>query len=245
YSVIANKDIEILGEFGVGSVKEIESKNGSVYIKGGIAGKNKAVIRSSKDLYTKFISDATVYCDGTVHVGYYCLNSTIYANQLFIESAGGKIIGGSIQATQKIAVPYLGNPGEKRTRISVEGFDRKLIKTELEKQQSYMETAKLKLNKAKQLFSIYAGTIDTGSRQYAEYEAARETYFSLRDEMIALEKDLKALISCFKVKGEGEISISKKLYPNTVLEMKKLIIEIRKETLATCYFLQEGEIRKI
>ena len=66
FSVAANKDVEILGNFGIGSVKEIESRCGSVYIKGGIAGKNKAVVKSTRDLYTKYVSDATILCDGDV-----------------------------------------------------------------------------------------------------------------------------------------------------------------------------------
>jgi uncharacterized protein (DUF342 family) len=32
FSVLANKDIEILGVLGIGSVKEILSRNGSIYI---------------------------------------------------------------------------------------------------------------------------------------------------------------------------------------------------------------------
>ncbi len=39
FSVLATENIQILGEMGIGSVDFIESKNGDVYIKGGIAGK--------------------------------------------------------------------------------------------------------------------------------------------------------------------------------------------------------------
>jgi len=56
FSVVAVKDVEILGTIGIGSVKEVVSKEGSIYIKGGIAGKNKAVIKAKKDVYTKYIS---------------------------------------------------------------------------------------------------------------------------------------------------------------------------------------------
>jgi len=54
FSVVAVKDVEILGTIGIGSVKEVVSKEGSIYIKGGIAGKNKAVIRQ-KRMFTQNI----------------------------------------------------------------------------------------------------------------------------------------------------------------------------------------------
>lgn len=245
FIVAAKNDIEILGEFGIGSVKEVVSRNGSVYIKGGIIGKNKAVIRSSKDLYTKFISDATIICEGIVHIGFYCLNSNITAKQVIIDSNKGQIIGGVIQAEQKVAASYLGNTGEKRTQIIVSGFNRKEVKDNLDQLQKQMEVAKNKLTKAKQVFSIYSYTIDSGSKQYKEFEAAKENYFMLKDEVKKLEIELKSIIKCFKVKGEGEIDVSKRAYPNTILEINRIIKEIRKETLSTCYYLNEGEIREI
>ena len=63
-------DLEILGEYGVGAADKISSTDGNIYIKGGIAGKNKAMVRC-KNLYVKFLSDITVECDGNVYVGFY------------------------------------------------------------------------------------------------------------------------------------------------------------------------------
>jgi uncharacterized protein len=245
FTVAAKNDIEILGQFGIGSVKEVVSRHGNISINGGIAGKSKAIVRSSKDIYTKYISDATVICEGIVYVGYYCMNSNIIAKQLIIESGKGQIIGGRVHVEQKVSVASIGNTGEKRTQIIVTGFNRKELKDQLEKLQSSIERAKVKLSKAKQLFSIYSYTIETGSRQFEEYEAARDNYFSLKDEVKLLENELKTLLKCFKVKGEGEISITKRVYPNTVIEMKGNIKEIKKEALASCFFLQEGSIREI
>jgi uncharacterized protein (DUF342 family) len=245
FTVAAKNDIEILGQFGIGSVKEVVSRHGNISINGGIAGKSKAIVRSSKDLYTKYISDATVICEGIVYVGYYCMNSNIIAKQLIIESSKGQIIGGRIQVEQKVSAAFIGNAGEKRTQIVVTGFDRKVLKDQLEQLHKSIELAKTKLVKAKQLFSIYSYTIEAGSKQYNEFEAAKENYFNLKDTVKNLETELKTLLKCFKVKGEGEIDISKRAYPNTVIEMKGEIKEIKKEKLTSCYFLQDGLIREI
>lgn len=245
FSVAAKNDVEILGEFGVGSVKEIISRKGNVCIKGGIAGKNKAVVRSTKDIFTKFISDATIECDGSVHIGYYCMNSNIKAKQVIIESNKGKIIGGVIEAEQKVEAAYIGNVGEKRTQIIVHGFNRSEVKAELEKLQLNLEQAKANLAKAKQYFAIFSQDLAPDSNTFTESEAARERYFEARDRVKHLELEIKALMKCFRVRGEGEVNITKRVYPNTMIEIKGLVEEIREEAIGNCFVYLDNDIRKL
>ncbi len=242
FSVVADKDVEILGNFGIGSVKEIESRCGSVYIRGGIAGKNRAVVKSTRDLYTRYVSDATILCDGDVHISSYCLNSNIMARQVIVESPGGQIIGGNIQADMRVAAPFIGNAAEKRTTVSVRGYDRKLLKTTLEQLQEELLTLKSKLARSRQEVFIYSYPHKAGEAGcMEEYEKAREAYIKLKDGVHCLEKELRTVAGYLRIKGEGEISIFKKVYPNTLLEIKNGKKEIRQETLATCFYVQNGE----
>ena len=245
FSVAAKNDVEILGEFGVGSVKEVVSRKGNICIKGGIAGKNKAVVRSTKDIYTKFISDATIECSGSVYIGYYCMNSNIKAKQVIIESNKGKILGGVIEAEQKVESAYIGNAGEKRTQIIISGFNRGAVKADLETLQIKLEEAKVHLAKAKQLFAIFSQELDSNSAVFKESEIARERYFEARDKVRLLELEAKALMKCFKVKGEGEVNITKRVYPNTMIEIKGLVEEIREEAFGSCFVYLDNDIRKI
>ncbi len=244
FSVVANKDVEILGNFGVGSVKEIESRGGSVYIKGGIAGRNKAVVKSTRNLYTKYVSDATILCEGDVHIGFYCLNSNIVAKQVIVESPKGQIIGGNIQADMRVAAPFVGNTAEKRTMISVRGFDRKLLKETLEQSQEKLLALKSKLARAKQEVFIYSCSHEVNAGQLEEYEKSREAYLKLKDEVSGLENELRTITGHLRIRGEGEISIHKKVYPNTLLEIKGETKEIRRETLSTCFYVQNGELKE-
>ncbi len=245
FSVAAKDDIEILGEFGIGSVKEVVSRGGNILIKGGIAGRNKAVVRSTKDIYTKYISDATVICSGIVYVGYYCLNSNISAKQVVVESGKGKIIGGIIEAEQKVEAAYIGNGHEKRTQIRILGFDRSKMKEELDKLQESMVKARVSLSKAKQLFAVYTNSIENGSKQYKEYETVRERYFSLKDEVKRFENQIRTMQKYFRVKGEGEVNVLKRIYPNTMLQIKNEIKEIRKEYIASCFYIQDLVIKEM
>lgn len=245
FSVAARDDIEILGEFGVGSVKEVVSRGGNILIKGGIAGRNKAVIKSTKDIYTKYISDATVICSGIVYVGYYCLNSNIRAKQVIVESSRGRIIGGKIEAEQKVEAAYIGNEHENRTEIIVAGFDRSKMKEELDNLNESLIRARMELSKAKQLFALYNNSPLNTSKQFKDYESIRDKYFECKDRIKQLENEIKKIKKYFQVKGEGEVNILRKVHPNTMIQIKSDIKEIRKSILAPCFFIQDMEIKEL
>ena len=245
FSVEARKDIEILGDFGLGSVKGIESKEGSIFIKGGIAGKNKAVIRSRKNIYTKFVSDTTIICEGSVHIGFYCLNSTIKAKEVILDSPRSQIIGGSIEAEIKVAASIIGASSEKRTIVIVTGFNRKTLKSNVDKLTETIESVKLELVKAKQEVAVYTNTSGLSKDQIMVFERIKGNYFDIREKLRLLEEERKMMIGYLKTAGDGEISALKKIYPNTMLEIKGKIKEINKPLLGTKFYVQDGEIKEM
>ncbi|MEN6315059.1 MAG: FapA family protein [Clostridiaceae bacterium] len=245
FSVSATKDIEILGDYGVGTVKEINSSGGSIYIKGGIAGKNRAVIRSKRNIFTKFVSDTAIICDGSVHIGFYCLNSKIRAKEVILDSAKGQIIGGNIDADIRVVASTIGSVSEVRTCISVAGFDRMFLKSSLDRIETDIEKMKARLAKAKQEVSVYGNVKDLTREQVLVYEKIRDEYFAIRDGLKNLEEERKTLTGYLRAHGEGEISILKKVYPNTKLEIKKIAKEITAPATSVCFYVQDGEIKEL
>ncbi len=245
FSVAARKDIEILGDFGLGSVKDIVSNEGSIYIKGGIAGKNKAVVRSKKDIYTKFVSDTTIICDGSVHIGFYCLNSSIKAKEVILDSPKGQIIGGTIQAEIRVVASTIGSSGEKRTYISVAGFDRSTLKAQMEKLITDIELAKSEMTRAKQEVSVYTNVSGLTREQMNVYERIKDRFFEIKDRVKHLEDERKAIAGYLRTRGEGEISVLKRIYPNSVLEIKRIIREIYRPVMSTSYYVQDGEMKEL
>jgi uncharacterized protein (DUF342 family) len=245
FSVYADNDIEILGDFGIGSVKEITSRNGSIYVKGGIAGKNKAVIRSDKDIYTKFISEATVICKGKVHVGLYCMGSNIIAKEVVIDSPKGQIIGGNIQAEVSISVTNVGSKNERKTCLTISGFSRSDFKERLQNVSAEIVTLKDNMTKCKQEMNIYASAMERDKSMAVVYEGFRDRFFEMRDDLVKLEDEKKALTRYLKVKGEGEISINKKAYPGTVIEMRGNVQEINNEVSNITFYIIDNTIKYI
>jgi len=245
YSVASTKDIEILGEYGVGSVKEITSSEGSIYIRGGIAGKGKTIIRCKKNLYLKYVADADIICDGSVHVGFYCLNSNITAKEVILDSMKGQIMGGSINAEIRVVAAIIGSPSEKRTYISVKGFDRNSLKKKLDELEIKIEALKVEATKYKQQLAIFSNLYDGGKVQKEQFDAINEKYNSLKEELSEVEENKRNIVNYLKTKGEGEIFILKKAFPNTVLEIKRLQKELHKPVLRVSYFYHEGTVKEI
>lgn len=245
FAVAAMEDIEILGDYGVGSVKEIVSRKGSVYIKGGIAGKNRAVIKSKKDIYTKFVSDATIICEGRVHIGFYCLNSNIIAKEVILDSMKGQIIGGSIQAEIKVVASIIGSPSEKRTHIAVKGFNRQDMKHRLDELTESAANAKNNLNRVKQELATYPSVRDLDESQKIKYEKTQEIFSRLKADMKSLDDERKSVANYLRTRGEGEVSVLKRAYPGTVIELRRNIKELSSTVLSTTFYLQDSEIKSI
>lgn len=216
FAVIADENIQIEGDMGIGAVELIESRNGDIYIKSGIAGRHKAVIRAKGNVYTKFASDCTIYAEGTVNIGYYAFNCNIFAKDVVFEAPNSRLIGGETTAEIKVTVGEIGSKSTPKTVVQIQGFERaklkedytnidEAIKTLMERTSSGLEKAGDKLKKLKAIKQVYANYL--------------------------------------KVKGEGEICATHKVYPNVTLGIRDLQILIHEEKRLgiDCYY-EDGSI---
>ncbi len=245
FSVATTKDIEILGEYGVGNVKEIKSHEGSIYIKGGIAGKGKTKVICKKNLYLKYVADADIVCEGTVHVGFYCINSNITAKEVIIDSMKGQIMGGVINAEIKVVSAIFGSPSEKRTTVSVKGFNRMELKAGFDELAEKIERLKAEINKLKQQISAASNSYAGGQARKEELENLNERYGKLKVALSEMEEQRINISGYIKTKGEGEIAVLKKAFPNTLLEIKKIQKEITAPVLRVSYYYSEGNLKEM
>jgi len=243
FSVYAQNDIEILGDYGAGGINEIESKGGSIFIKGGIAGKNKAIIRSRKNIYTKFVSDSCIICEGIVHIGFYCLNSTIIAKQVILDSPKGQIIGGNIKAEISVIASIIGSTREIRTNIYVKGFNRASVKDSLESLVISIAEYKKKLIKVGYEMSLRSVS-DNDNNQNKDLDIIKENFYEIKKKIHELEEEKRLISTYLKTRGEGEVTIIKKAYPNTKIEINGAAIDINKPITGTTYYYLNDTINE-
>ncbi len=228
FSVEATKDIEINGQYGLSNIKSLVSTEGSIYIKGGVSAREKVEIQAAKHIYVKFADNVHILCGGTAHIGYYSLNSNILAKNVVFDSSDGRVIGGSIKSEIHVSVPYCGSDKERRTTIEVTGFDRKSLLDRLDKVLHEISVKRTEQKKVKQQ-NIF------GSDNSSDL-------FILREEIKALEEERKALSFYLKTKGNGEIEISKRIYPNCAIILGGNSIEITESLMNATFILKNGEI---
>ena len=245
FSLEASKDIEINGELGLGNIKSITSTGGSIYIKGGIASKGKSEIRAANDVFTKFADHTDIICGRSAHLGFYCINSNITATEVIIDSSNGHIIGGTIKASIKIVSPHIGSQAEKKTVIELTGFNRQTLVDKLDsifRRISELKALQLKL---KQLVASIDSNAQMNSFQKKDYLDNCEKLYNVKDELKELEEERKNTAEYLKTKGEGEITVSKKVFPNCTFIMQQRVMEISSPLTAVTFYIQDGQIKQL
>ncbi len=122
--VLTGFDLHSEKSIQVGGIVEgakIEAK-GNVIIRGGIQGKEKAVIDSNADITARFISNATTNSLGNTVVESEIVNSKVWAGgQVFVTGHPGNIVGGEINADSDVVANSIGSELWIKTIIRIGG----------------------------------------------------------------------------------------------------------------------------
>ncbi len=223
FSVIAKNDISIQGNMGLGVVDKVISREGSIYIKGGVFGKNISVIEAKKSVFVKYCNACTITAGEDINVGFYSLDSNLKAKKVIMDPIHGKVIGGTINAEIQVIAGVIGNKAEKKTYITVSGFDRLAIKKEFEQLLEKYKVMLTEVNKVKHQIEQFEH--NTSGAEYVnsgEYNQYLRKYEDILEGIRMLDEYRKRLQQILETKGEGEVGISTAAYPETVIEIKNM-----------------------
>jgi uncharacterized protein (DUF342 family) len=116
FKIRAAGDIRVLG--GV-EAAELEA-DGSIEITAGIVGQNKARVKAGKNVKSSFIQDATVEASEDITVTQSIMHSTIRAGRAVnCNGSKGLIVGGTIQAGERVIARTIGNSMATVTVVEV------------------------------------------------------------------------------------------------------------------------------
>lgn len=223
FSVVAKNDISIQGSMGLGVVDKIISKEGSIYIKGGIFGKNTSVIEAKKSVFVKYCNECTITAGEEINVGFYALDSILTAKKVILDPVYGKVIGGKINAEFQVIAGVIGNKSEKKTYITVSGFDRVAIKNEFEKLLEKYKVMLAEINTIKKQIELFEQNSSGAEHIYnKEYDKYLRKYEGILEEIKLLDEYRKRLQQTLETKGEGEVGIAKAAYPETIIQIKNM-----------------------
>lgn len=236
YSVKATKDISILSELGIGAVSHIVSTNGDVFIKGGVFGKEKAVIHAGRAVYLKHAKDCQIEANDNIHIGLYAINCNLKSQYISLDKKKGRLIGGSVQAKVRLVTAYIGTESERPTKVLVEGFDRNQVMKQLEgilKDYKGVLDELERMRKEVDIYNEYAKTLSDSQKK--EYMELLGRYERTTEILAELEEKRKQLMTYMSTKGDGEVYVLEKAFPRTMLQIKEIERKIEKITAGSFY----------
>ncbi len=241
FTVIAKNDISINGNIGLGSVNQIISLEGSIFIKGGIYGKGVSKIVAEKDVFLKYCNDTEISAKGNVNIGYYALDCVINATNVLLDSSHGKILGGETYAEISVSASEIGTKSEKPTLVCVKGFDVGTILLRLSKlselHKSHQTELKIIRVKLDTIIKIDSGSSEDES---PELRSIQRLYENELTEIKKIESELLQIKFTLSIKGEGEISASRSFFPRVQLTIKDETMVIS-EIVSGKFYLDKGE----
>ncbi len=180
----ATGDIEIRGTV---EGSEVVSREGSVTILRGVAGRGRCFISAARDVAAKYIENATVHAGNNVRVDVAIMRSDVSAGHTVRADTGkGAIIGGTIRAGKLIAALVLGAPSEPPTDLLV-GMsleDQERIRG-MDRREKELETAAERVRPVVAEFERATGNVE-------ELPApARERYADLRRQLLVVRYEME------------------------------------------------------
>ncbi|TGV24949.1 DUF342 domain-containing protein, partial [Mesorhizobium sp. M00.F.Ca.ET.186.01.1.1] len=204
FRVKASGDIRVLG-----SVEGAELyTEGSIEIKSGIVAQDKGAIVAGKDIRTSFIQNANVTAGNQVIVSQSIMFSNVRAGkQIICKGPKGIIIGGVLQAGEKIAARVFGNTSATPTLLEV-GVKPEL-RQELSNIQKDLQNVYENLRKTDQGLGVLNQILQSDKELTTE---KRIMQIKLTNTRLVLEKECKQLEARRKdleseLKGEGPAAV--------------------------------------
>lgn len=242
FVVEATGDIEINGKTGVGAVGRIESTKGSVFIKGGVNGKNEGKIIAKDSIFVKYVNEGYLQAGNEIHIALYAFDSYLKSDKIFVDPKKGKIVGGEIHAKHRIVSGSIGNLQERQTIINVEGFERIDVKAELDALKFKFQDILSSVNRMKRKLEIFEENMDRlDDRAKNTYNALMQNYETLMDDVAYLSRQVDRLEDVLRTRGEGEIKIHQTVYPKTMMELKSLQRQIV-ESMKCSFYVKDNRI---
>jgi uncharacterized protein (DUF342 family) len=243
YSVKASGNIEVRGNVGRAEIVA----EGDVVVHQGVNAKSGGSIFAGKNLWSKFIENATVEVGENLIVSEGIINSSVVANRKIIcQGKRAAIVGGKYRACEEINAKTLGSPvGGAETILEV-GYD--------PKSKEKADSLQAQAGKLKRQLDTFDKNIATLNAQKQKKELAEDKEAILQDflmrrqdlvgELRALAKEIESLTTYLNgLKAKGRISASGRIYPGVKIRIKDVSEDIRTEAKGLTFYLDNLMIR--
>lgn len=242
FTAEATVRIDVKGSVGKATLKS----QGDVLVSNGVLG---GTIKAGGSVRAKFVSDSTIKAEKRILISEYILNSTLSAGELVhVTAPEGFLSGGSVHAGSFIKIPIVGSQKiGVETNLAV-GLDPDLRKmfNEVESRLKGHQLSFEKLNKNLshlQAIREKQGVLPpepegTFNRML---EASRTLKKELHNQVLVWRK-LVDIIQQDRQLGGGVVFIPGTTYPGTVIQIKRLTLQIKSPVSDAAVISSKGKL---
>ena len=238
FIVKATGDIEIGGMV---NGAHVEGRN--VFIKGGINGQNRGLVKAAEDVQAMFAENANIEAGRDISVADAILHSQVRAgNRVYVEERRGIITGGSIAAGEEIRCKMVGNAAAVATKMAV-GVDPSLQKEYVERCRECKED-KARLKQITQMLNTL-GKIDVSrlpQQRIDQINALTRSQFPLAGKIKRAEKEIQALEEAMGRMNDGKIRVMDTVYPGTRITINSVIMNVQSSIRRCLLSVKEDRI---
>jgi len=244
FSVKASGNIEVRGSVGKSEIVA----EGDVIIHQGVAGKGGGTIQAGKNIWSKFIENATVEAGENVIVSDGLINTNIVANKKIIcQGKRAAIVGGKYRACEEINAKILGSPvGGAETYLEV-GYDPK-SKEKMDRLQANALALRKQIEELDKNIATLSAIKKQKKALPEDKEAILQDNLARREELVeevrGLVKEIEGLQAYLNgLKTKGRISASNRVYPGVKLVIKDISEPVKTEQKGITFYLENQMIR--
>jgi uncharacterized protein (DUF342 family) len=209
FSVESDDDVLVEGAVQGASI----TSGGSIVIRQGVTGEDKALLRAKKGISALFVEQAELICTGDVRIRHACLRSRIVCNgRLILESDKGNLVGGKVNARGGIEAQNIGSPGGAPTELAF-GQD-SLLRDEAEQEERRLAALKARLPELETQVRL----LERSGTDPKALARAREQHQTAQGQFEQIGRRLPALKEKLQEFHPAQVNVRGTLYPGVVLE---------------------------
>lgn len=243
FKVKAAGDIRVIGGVEAGEL----TAEGSIEITGGILGQQKGIVKAGQHVKSSFVQDACVIANEDVIVSQSIMHSQVRAGrQVICHGPKGLIVGGVIQAGEKVKARTIGNTMSTNTVIEV-GLHPQL-REELSELHSKLKTAQENLDKTDKALALLdqlsaSGQLDQEKlglrvRLNNTRKVTANEIGALKERMLEIEKKLEEA-------EKAEVEVTSTIYSGTKIVIGRYVRYVKDPVRMVKFRISEGEIKML
>ncbi len=243
FDVKAAGNIEVMGSVGKSNL----DAEGDIIVHQGIAGKNGALIRAGKSLWSKFIENAKVESGDLVVVSDGIIASEVFANRKVIcKGKRASIVGGHTRAAEEVDAKTLGAVSGAETIVSV-GYDPK-TKAKLAELQEKQESLREELDDVNRNLGSLENQLKIKKKlteEKAEYlKELQSRKKAIQEELVEAANETEELNQYLQTLSvSGKVSASAQVFAGTKVYIKDAFLEVRNEFKAVTFISEANTVK--